>query len=101
MRVTCRRRSESNIAENKSENKSLPKFDSVDELADYFDTHDMSEHWEYLPEAEFAVNLQKKSCLVSVDSDVMKRLAEVARAQHTSTEVLVNSWLREKTAQIA
>lgn len=83
-----------------AENKLLPKFDSVDELADYFDTHDMSEHWEHLPAVEFTVSLQKKSYLVSVDEDVMKRLAEVARAQHTSAEVLVNSWLREKTAQV-
>ncbi len=83
-----------------AENRPLPQFDSVAELADYFDTHDMGEHWEQLPEADFTVNLEKKSYLVSVDEDVMKRLAEVARARHTSAQSLVNSWLREKTAQV-
>ena len=82
-----------------AENNSLPTFDSVEELADYFDTHDMSGHWEHFPEAEFTVNSQKKSYLVSVDEDVMKRLTKVARAQHTAPEALINTWLREKTAQ--
>ena len=77
----------------------MPKFASVEELADYFDTHDMSDHWEAFPEVQFEINLKTKKYLVAVDEDVMKRLADIARAQQVSAETLVNSWLREKAAQ--
>ena len=83
-----------------SENK-LPEFDSVEELTEFFDTHDMAEHFDAMPEVHFDVDIQRRSFLVSVDKQLMKKLAEVAKARHTSTEELVNSWLNEKAAQAA
>lgn len=53
------------------------------------------------PEAHFDVSLGKKTHLVAVDEEVMRSLTEIARQRQTSTEILVNSWLREKTAQAA
>ena len=41
-------------------NKDLPAFRSVDELVAFFETHDMSEYWENLPEVEFEISLKKK-----------------------------------------
>lgn len=79
--------------------KPLPEFGTTQELVDYFDTHDMGDHWAQMPEAHFEVSLGKKTYLVAVDEEVMKSLAEIARRRQTSTAVLVNSWLREKTAQ--
>lgn len=81
--------------------KPLPKFASVEELGDYFDTHDMGDHWASFPEVEFEIKLETKKYLVAIDGDVMKRLSGIARAQQTSAEALVNSWLREKAAQAA
>ncbi len=83
------------------ESKPLPEFGTTQELVDYFDTHDMGDHWEQMPEAHFGVSLEKKTYLVAVDEEVMRSLTEIARRRQTSTEVLVNSWLREKTAQAA
>lgn len=38
------------------ENKSvLPRFDSIDKLVDFFDTHDMGEYADQMPEARFEV----------------------------------------------
>jgi predicted HicB family RNase H-like nuclease len=81
-----------------AENK-LPEFESIEELVEFFDTHDMGEY--ELPEAQFDVDIQKRTFLVSVDKELMKKLSQVARAQHTSTEALVNSWLEERAAQVA
>ena len=47
------------MAENKS--KSLPPFRSADELVAFFESHDMGEYWEQLPEAEVEVSLAKNS----------------------------------------
>ena len=81
-----------------NENK-LPEFESVDQLVDFFETHDMGMY--ELPEVEFDVDIQQHTFLVSVDKDLMKRLLQAARTQHTSTEKLVNSWLNEKVGQAA
>ena len=83
-----------------SENK-LPDFGSIDELVQFFDTHDMGEYQEELPEKHFDVDIKKQSFLISVNEELMKKLSEVARAQHTTTEALVNAWLKEKVAQVA
>ncbi len=83
------------------ESKPLPNFGTTQDLVNYFDTHEMGDHWAQMPEAHFEVSLKKRTYLVSVDEEVMKRLSDIARAQQTSAEALINSWLREKTAQAA
>lgn len=45
------------MAENPQE---LPSFTSLDELVEFFDTHDLGEHEEALPEAQFEIDLQGK-----------------------------------------
>ena len=50
--------------------KPLPEFGTTQELVDYFDTHDMGDHWEQMPEAHFEVILEK-ICLVAVDGETV------------------------------
>jgi hypothetical protein len=83
-----------------SENK-LPDFGSIDELVQFFDTHDMGVYQEELPETHFDVDIKKQCFLISVNEELMRKLSELARAQHTTTEALVNAWLKEKVAQAA
>ncbi len=40
--------------------KNLPAFRTVDELVAFFETHDMGEYWEKLPEVEVQVSLKKR-----------------------------------------
>ena len=83
-----------------NENK-FPAFGSIDELVQFFDTHDMGAYQEELPETHFDVDIKKQSFLISVNEELMKKLSEVARSQHTTTEALVNAWLKERVAQAA
>ena len=83
-----------------SENK-LPDFGSIDELVQFFDTHDMGVYEEELPETHFDLDIKKQCFLISVNEELMRKLSELARAQHTTTEALVNAWLEEKVAQAA
>jgi len=82
------------MTENKSQK--LPQFDSTEELVDFFDTHDLGEYEEDLPEVDFDVDLKRKHYLVSVEEHLMSKLLEVAQGQQVSVEMLVDSWLREK-----
>ena len=83
-----------------TENK-LPDFGSIDELVQFFDTHDMGLYQEELPETHFDVDIRKQCFLISVNEELMRKLSELARTQHTTTEALVNAWLSEKIAEAA
>ena len=74
----------------------MPSFASLDELVGFFDSHDMGEYEESLPEARFDVDLISKTHLVAIDEELSGRLTEIAEQEHTPAESLVNDWLREK-----
>jgi hypothetical protein len=79
----------------------LPKFHSLDELVEFFETHDMGEYWEHLPEADFDVDLKTKRHLVTLDEEIAEKVTEIAKARHVSSGALINSWLREKISELA
>jgi hypothetical protein len=74
----------------------FPSFASLDELVEFFDTHDMGEYEGDLPEAHFEVDVQRKTHLIAIDEETNSRLAEIAERERTPAESLVNSWLKEK-----
>lgn len=45
----------------KSDKQKIPEFGSLQELVDFFDTHDLGDYLERMPEAKFEVNLKKHS----------------------------------------
>jgi len=79
----------------------LPEFETIEDLVEFFDDHDMGKYWDEMPEAHFDVNIQRRIFLLAVDGELMKRLVEVAKNRQTSTRALVRSWLEEKIAQAA
>jgi hypothetical protein len=84
------------MAKNKS-GKSGAK--SLDELIEFFDSNDMSDLWDQMPAVEFGVDIKRRIHLVAIDEELADRLAAVAKSKRTSSEKLVNIWLREKLAK--
>ena len=85
------------MAENDSQK--LPSFASLDELVEFFDSRDMGEYEEDLPEAHLDIELRKKTHLVAIDEETNNRLTETAEQEQTPAESLVNSWLKEKLSR--
>ena len=79
-----------------TENKSFPKFDSTKELTDFFDENDLGDYLEDLPEANFEVNIEKRTYFVAVDEELSRKLSEISKREHRPSEQIVNSWIREK-----
>ena len=80
----------------KNENKSMPLFNSLDELVDFFDTHDMGGFYDQMPEADFEVDIKRRKYLFALDAEVAKRLTEIAKLKQITSEALANIWLVEK-----
>ena len=83
----------------KSRSHSLASSNSLAELVEFFDTHDMGEYGEQMPEAHFEVDIKRRTHLVAIDEDLADKLAEIAKLNHISTETLVNYWLKEKISE--
>ena len=77
----------------------LPSFASLDELVEFFDSRDMGDYEEDLPESHFDVDLRRKTHLVAIDEETNNRLTEIAEQERTPAESLVNSWLKEKISR--
>lgn len=82
-----------------NDSRKLPSFASLDELVEFFDSRDLGEFEEDLPEAHFDVELQRKTHLIEIDEETNNRLTEIAQQEATPAESLVNSWLKEKISR--
>jgi hypothetical protein len=83
----------------KSKTKALTRFRSLDKLVQFVESHDMGDYWNQMPEANFEVNIKKRTHLISIDPRLSEKLTKIARSKRTSSEKLVNSWLRERIQQ--
>ncbi len=72
---------------------------TVQELVDHFDTYDMGQEWERMPEAQFDVDIRTRTRLLPIDEDLAARVSEIARSRKVRAQDLVDGWLREKIGE--
>ena len=65
------------------------------EIADFWDTHSLNEHWEQTREAAFALRAQRRR-RITLDPEVYDRIEARARARGLMSETLVNLWLKDR-----
>jgi len=82
-----------------SKESGRPATDSLDELVEFFETHDMGEYWDQMPKADFEIGIVKHKHLVALDEDLAGKVAKIARTRHVSSESLINSLLRERLTE--
>jgi len=81
----------------KSKSKPVPKFASLDKLVEFFDTHDMGEYWDNMPEAHFDIDIKRRTHLFALDDDLAERVTAIARAKRIpSRTLIINEWVKEK-----
>ena len=66
---------------------------------EYFETHDLSEELANSPEAHFEINLPPRRKRYALDAELSEMLTNIASQRGISPEVLLNQWVREKTAE--
>ena len=85
---------------NKKRREPIPEhFASVEQAGQFWDTHDLADYWGSTREAEFEVDLQRRTFLTSLEPQLAGKLTAVARKQGISTETLINVWLTEKVEE--
>jgi len=87
---------------NKSESAgqtSISKAETLDEIAEFWDTHSLADYWDQTREAEFEVRATRRR-RVPLDPDLYARVETQARVRGISPETLVNLWLTERLKEI-
>lgn len=73
----------------------LPEFNSTNELVDFFDSNDMGDYLEQMPEANFEIKIKSRKHLIALEQDVVTQVSQIAKTKKVSSEALINSWLKE------
>jgi hypothetical protein len=85
---------------NKNENTqitSISKARSLEEIADFWDSHSLADYWDQTHEVEFEVRAKRRR-RVTLTPEVYARIEDQARARGVLPETLVNLWLAERLA---
>ncbi len=71
---------------------------SLDELAEYWDTHDLGDVWDKTRQVKADARLLRRRYIVAIESDVIRNLRRLARRRRVSCGLLINRLLRERIA---
>lgn len=77
----------------------LPEhFNSLEEAAEFWDTHDSADYNEYFRDIEFEVALKPRTHLVEIEGALYDKVRAIAKKKRVATNKLVNRWLEEKAS---
>ena len=74
---------------------SISKARTLEEIADFWDTHSLADYWDQTHEVEFEVRAKRRR-RVTLDPEVYAQLEAQARTRGILPETLVNLWLAER-----
>lgn len=86
--------------------REVPKFKSIQEIADFWDTHstaDYPDFWQPAPDVKFAKNLvsiYKKVVPIRLDEKTKKAIEKVATAKGIGTSTAARMLIRERLAEL-
>lgn len=78
---------------------SISNADSYEAIGDFWDAHDLGDHWDSTRPAQFDILVQAQRNYVPVETALTQRLRAAAQRKGVSVETLVNGWLQERLAQ--
>jgi hypothetical protein len=77
----------------------LPEhFNTIEEAAEFWDTHDSADYEDYMRDVECQVNIKRRTYMISLDSDLYRKLRVIAKERGVKPETLVNLWIQEKAS---
>ncbi len=90
--------------ENKSAREPIPEFNTLDDIATFWDAHSTADYDDLTREAKFEVRLHERGeeyQAVKLVPELGETIKTLARQRGVSVETLVNVWLTEKVLEQA
>jgi len=76
---------------------SISKAGTLEETAEFWDTHSLADYWDQTHEVEFEGRAKRRR-RITLDPEVYAQVEAQARARSILPETLVNLWLAERLA---
>src|SRR2546422_11547809 len=74
----------------------LPKhFGSIDEAAEFWETHDSADYNEYFTPVDVEVDIERTRS-IAIDGKLFNKVRAVAKKKRVTTDKLVSRWIEEK-----
>ncbi len=80
---------------------SVSEAQSYKEIGEFWDTHELSEHWDETEPVEFEVDIQSEAIYFPVETTLTDKLRLIAEHRGVSPETLLNLWIQEKVGEEA
>ena len=74
----------------------IPKTDSIQELAHFWDTHDLTDFEDQLEEVTEPVFDRKNTLKINLEPDDAEAVRQIARSRGISYAELIKEWVLEK-----
>lgn len=87
----------------KTERDPIPEFETLEEIAEFWDAHSTVDYDDLTHEVHFEVALrtQRESSAILLVPELGQTLTALANARGISVETLVNVWLTEKVLKLS
>lgn len=80
----------------------LPQFDTLDELVEFWETHDFTEYLDEMEEVDLdSLPLEPTVLQIPLEAEPLAKLAQLATEQGLTPTRLVRSWIEERLKQAA
>ena len=71
-------------------------FNSIEEAAEFWDTHSTADYEEYFKEVDCQFDIKKRTHLISVDGALYDEVRAIAKKKRIPADKLVSRWIKEK-----
>ncbi|MBI4675531.1 MAG: hypothetical protein HY741_28135 [Chloroflexi bacterium] len=78
----------------------IPKFKSLKEIADFWDTHSLADYDDETHIVEMTFAPTARRTYVGIESELLADLKRIARERRVSLQTLVNVWLQQRVDQL-
>ncbi len=85
----------------KRSKSSISQASSYAEIGEFWDTHELTEHWAQTKPIDFEVELQSETTYYALENGLSSRVRELAHQRGVSAETLLNLWIQEKLQEEA
>ncbi len=87
------------MAENEIVRESIPEFETLEEIADFWDAHSTADYDDLTHEVQFDIRLPSSPKSINILPELGEKLTLFAQTHGVSLETLVNVWLTEKAIE--
>ncbi len=74
-------------------NSSVSKGDSYMGIGDYWDNHDLADHWEQTHPVDFEVDVRSNVTYYPLEATLSTQMRSLAERRGVSAETLLNLWV--------